>query len=71
MFLDEVQCVGTEIGILSCLNAGIGHHRCGVGPEAHKYDVGIICTGKIIVSVPSPVQHVIYTVFIVLHFLCI
>lgn len=45
VFLDEVQCVGTENEILSCLNAGIGHHKCGEGLEAHKFDVGIICAG--------------------------
>lgn len=68
MFLDEVQCVGTENGILSCLNAGIGHHRCGEGPEAHKFDVGIICTGKI--SSMSSSKCYIYTVLlIILHFL--
>lgn len=45
VFLDEVQCVGTENELLSCLNAGIGHHKCGEGLEAHKFDVGIVCAG--------------------------
>lgn len=68
MFLDEVQCVGTENGILSCLNAGIGHHRCGEGPEAHKFDVGIICTGKSMYQ--FQVQFNMLYIQI-LHFLCI
>lgn len=44
VFLDNVQCIGTEKDLLSCLHSGIGNHRCG-GSDSHVYDVGVICTG--------------------------
>ena len=49
MFLYDVQCVGGEGEILSCLHAGIGNHRCGEGPAAHSQDVAVLCAGIVMV----------------------
>eukprot|EP00057_Strongylocentrotus_purpuratus_P011989 XP_011666463.1 PREDICTED: deleted in malignant brain tumors 1 protein-like [Strongylocentrotus purpuratus] len=41
IFLDEVQCRGTEIDIERCGHDGIGVHNC-----AHNEDASVICTPK-------------------------
>ena len=41
IFLDEVQCQGTEIDIERCDHDGIGVHNC-----AHNEDASVICTPK-------------------------
>ena len=45
VFLYDVQCVGGEDEILSCLHAGIGNHKCGEGLAAHSQDVAVSCAG--------------------------
>ena len=40
IFLDDVNCLGTETKVLSCTNSGIGVHNC-----VHSEDVGIKCEG--------------------------
>ena len=40
IFLDNVNCLGTETKLLSCTNSGIGVHNC-----VHSEDVGIKCEG--------------------------
>ena len=44
IWLDDVNCTGTESRLLSCSNNGIGVHNC-----AHYEDVAIYCNsaGKI------------------------
>ena len=39
--LDDVQCTGSEVSILSCSHSGIGIHNCRPGNEA-----GVKCVGK-------------------------
>lgn len=46
VFLSNIQCVGSESELLSCLHAGVGNHKCGEGVAAHMHDVGVICAGK-------------------------
>ena len=50
MFLYDVQCVGGEDEILSCLHAGIGNHRCGEGSAVHSQDVAVLCAGIVMVT---------------------
>ena len=39
IFLDEVQCNGTESNLEDCKHEGIGVHDC-----SHKEDASVICT---------------------------
>ena len=41
IFLDEVQCQGTEIDVERCDHDGIGVHNC-----AHNEDASVICIPK-------------------------
>ena len=38
IFLDNVQCTGTESRIIDCPHNGVGTHNC-----AHSEDVGVRC----------------------------
>ena len=38
IFLDNVQCTGTESRILDCPHNGVGSHNC-----VHSEDVGVRC----------------------------
>ena len=50
IFLDGVQCNGTEEKLMDCFHASIGHHACGhLDIETqHDFDVAIMCKGIII-----------------------
>ena len=44
IWLDDVQCTGSEESILNCTHRGFGEHNCN-----HEEDVGITC-GKLSIS---------------------
>ena len=46
IFLDEVDCNGTELQLTSCRYPGVGAHNCG-----HFEDAGVVCGGKLAISI--------------------
>ena len=42
IWLDDVECVGTESSIFLCPNSGWGQHNC-----AHDEDASAVCTGAV------------------------
>ena len=51
VFLDSVECRGSEAGLLECAHTSIGSHACGqdtsLTQSGHLFDVAIICNGKL------------------------
>ena len=41
IFLDEVNCLGNETGLLQCASVDVGNHNC-----FHFLDAGVICSGE-------------------------
>ena len=39
IFLDDLQCDGTELSLFVCPHNGVGSHNC-----AHSEDAGVVCT---------------------------
>lgn len=42
VWLDDVQCDGSEASLLDCSNSGIGQSNCD-----HAKDAGVRCSGKL------------------------
>ena len=40
IWLDDINCVGTETKLIDCANGGLGTHNC-----LHQHDVGVSCHG--------------------------
>ena len=45
IFLDNVNCNGTELQLTNCRHPGVGVHNCG-----HYEDAGVVCGGKFTAS---------------------
>ena len=46
IFLDNVNCSGTELQLTDCRNRGVGVHYCG-----HYEDAGVVCIGKLAILI--------------------
>ena len=44
IYLDEVNCAGTEVTILNCSHPGIGTHNCD-----HIEDAGVVCRRELLI----------------------
>ncbi|XP_038048478.1 deleted in malignant brain tumors 1 protein-like isoform X2 [Patiria miniata] len=42
VYLDDVQCTGSEATLMSCEHSGIGQHNCG-----HGEDAGVVCNSQV------------------------
>jgi len=40
IWLDDIECNGTEDRLIECLNGGLGMHNCN-----HSQDAGVVCAG--------------------------
>ena len=54
IFLDNVNCSGTELQLTDCRNRGVGVHYCG-----HYEDAGVVCIGKLAILIKRTTHHVL------------
>uniref|UniRef100_A0A8D0EYX4 SRCR domain-containing protein n=1 Tax=Strix occidentalis caurina TaxID=311401 RepID=A0A8D0EYX4_STROC len=47
IYLDDVQCTGSESSLFQCRHRGWGVHNCG-----HQEDAGVVCSGTVVLSLP-------------------
>ena len=64
IYLDEVDCTGSETSLLSCSSNPIGTRDCG-----HDEDAGVACTGAILLNCKHTKLQFPVTLLIVLFFM--
>jgi len=42
IFLDEVECTGSELNLTECTHSGVNVHNCNLD---HSEDAAVICSG--------------------------
>ena len=55
IFLDDVNCNGTEHRLINCTNLGLGVHKCG-----HYDDAGVVCMGKLAILIKTPPPYIAF-----------
>ena len=62
IFLDDLNCIGTESRLTDCRNAGLGVHNC-----VHFEDVGVRC----LATSPAPGESSYYLSIKQYEFYCL
>ena len=65
IFLDDVNCNGTELQLRNCRNLGVGVHNC-----LHVEDAGVVCRGEFYWSRESTIHSKLTQIIIPDYLVC-